>query len=133
MPNSSSYLRQKLLNHVLVNSVYTSPTTVYLSLATSVTSYGDTFVEVPTAWGYGRQVIQFGSYTNVAGQGQLKNTGLINFTAGNTHWLPVPYFGIHDAVSGGNLLFWGVLANTMQIENTFFPQLSANQLSVLLD
>lgn len=133
MPNSSSYLRQKLLGHVLCGSPYTCPTTVFLSLASSVTSYGDQFFEIPTANGYARQIIQFGSYSNVLGQGKVVNSNLVDFTVANTTWPPVGFWGVHDAVSGGNLLVWGTLSSTISITGGQFPEVAVNSVAVLMD
>lgn len=97
MAGISPYLRNALLNAVLRNAPYTSPTSVYMGLWTGdPTASG---VEIPVT----RKVVTFtlsGSYET--------NNSPVSFP--NMPATQVAYIGIHDALTAGNLLFFGSLA-----------------------
>jgi hypothetical protein len=77
---------------------------VYLGLFTAFTqgNDGDTFTEV-TGGGYARQAITFG----VPAAGSTANTNTITFPEATAGQGTVTEWGIFDAASGGNMLYWG--------------------------
>lgn len=92
MSDMSTFLRNALFDHVLRNTAYTSPTTVYLAL------YSDATTEL-TAGGYARQATAFGAPTDGVGANSAVETfGPLSGTGTATH------SAIFDAVSGGNRL-----------------------------
>lgn len=107
----SSYLEAALLNAVFRNTTYTSPATVYMGLFTTLPGIapdGTGGVEV-TGNAYARQAVTFGA-PGAAGDGSQKctNTGVITFpTATPGNWGTIVGVGIFDAVTAGNLLYWG--------------------------
>lgn len=102
--SASNYLENKILEHVLKNTAYTSPTTVYLALYTSNPTDADTGTEV-TGGSYARQTITFAA----ASGGTIVSNNAQTFTdlpaATITHW------GLSDALSGGNLLIHDALTS----------------------
>lgn len=96
----STYLRDKVIKHVLAEASYTMPTNIYLALYTTNPSIADTGTEV-TGGSYARQLL---SFANASGGAKASNTSE-TFTSMPactvTHW------GIRDASSGGNLLYFG--------------------------
>ena len=98
----SNYLKNKLLEHTVKNTAYTSPTTVYISLHTAndATS-GEPSTEV-TGGGYARQAVAFGASSN----GVISNTGNVTFTASGADFGSVISSAISDASTGGNILFY---------------------------
>lgn len=100
----SSYLKTKVIKHIMGVAAFTMPTNTYLALFT-----GD-----PTAAGTGPEVTG-GSYARKAmlanlgaeSGGQIATNAALNFTGMPactvTHW------GLFDASSGGNLLYYGSL------------------------
>lgn len=96
----SDYLENKILDHVLKHTAYTSPTTVYCALFTSNPTDANSGTEV-TGGSYARQAITFGS----ASSGSSTTTADLVFSG-----MPaatVTHFGIYDASSAGNLLYYG--------------------------
>jgi hypothetical protein len=75
MPNLSNYLENALINAVLRNTAYTSPTTVYLSLHTG--DPAETGANEVTGAGYARQACAW----NAAANGATRNTNAITFPA----------------------------------------------------
>lgn len=100
MSDLSNYLEDALYNHVLRNTAYTSPTTVYAALFTAVTdSEAGTGTEV-SGGSYARQAVTFGAPSNGAGS----NTGLITYPTATASWGTITHAGLFDAVSAGNPL-----------------------------
>lgn len=100
----STYLANKLLNHVYRNTPYTPPTAVYVGLLTGPPSVTDVYSEV-AGTGYARQVIAFDPATARI----TKNTSAVVFPVAGTDWGYATHWATFDAFSTGNLLNSGVL------------------------
>lgn len=96
----SNYLKSKIVKHVKGEASYTMPTTLYLALYTSDPTVADAGVEV-TGGSYSRKSISFASESG----GSAASNAAINFTSMPT--TNVSHWGIRDASSGGNLLYFG--------------------------
>lgn len=103
MSDASNYTENAVFNHILRNVAMTSPTTVYMSMWTSVTdAEAGTGTEV-SGGSYARTAITFGAPTNGVGT----NSALVTFPTATADWnggANITHFGIHDASTGGNLL-----------------------------
>jgi len=111
----SNYLEDALLDSVLNGVAFTEPDT-WVSLYTTDPTDADTGTEV-SGGAYGRQRI----YANAGGTPDwntpvvdgigylVDNSDDVTFPTATVAWGTVTHFGIHDAVSGGNLLFHAVL------------------------
>ena len=108
----SDYLENALINGTLRATTYTAPATVYVSLWNTN----------PTDDGSGTQV-SGGSYARVAGTfaapagGSTSNSADITFPQATASWGVVTHFGIHDALTLGNLLYHGQLAIQKTVDN----------------
>lgn len=100
----SDYLEEEILNHVLKNTAYTSPTAVYAALFTDDPDEDDSGVEV-TGGSYARQEITFGSVSD----GEVSNSAAITFSA--VPEATITHIGVYDAVTSGNLLYHGALSS----------------------
>lgn len=124
----SNYLERKLLNHSLGHISYTAPEEVYIGLFTTLPD--DTVAGVePTGIGYSRQLVTWG---NADDTGILNATSITFGTAGSA-WGEVVGFGIWDLAAVGNLLWYGEINPTadMQAGDTYrFP---ANSIAITLD
>lgn len=96
----SSYLRSKIVRHAINAASYTAPATLYLALYTSDPTVADVGIEV-TGGSYSRKSISFGTEAN----GTVASNAIINFTS--MPQVTVTHWGIRDASSGGNLLYFG--------------------------
>jgi hypothetical protein len=111
MPGSKSdYLENKLLDHVLTNTAYTSPTTVYVGLYTVAPTDAGGGTEV-TGNNYARESVSFAS----AVAGETSNDAEVEFGTPSATWGEVVAFGVFDADTAGNLLYWGDLTNAKTI------------------
>lgn len=117
------YLENKLLGHVLTNTAYTSPTTVYVALYAGDPLNGGTET---TGTGYARQAASF-SVTASAGT----NTNNVEYNAGSD-WGIVNYAAIHDAISGGNMLISTGLQTSRDIVTGDILRFSIGDIDVTL-
>ena len=120
----SDYLENKLLNHVLNNTAYTPPASVYVALFTADPT--DAFVtanEVSATvndTAYARQSV---THTTASGTtGTVTNTNAQTFAAvvygsGATPYT-VTHYGYCDALTGGNLLFSASITGTGIVRST---------------
>ena len=105
----TNYLEEALLDHVLRNTTYAPPTTVYVALLTaSATDDGVQTAEL-SGNGYARQAATFGVPTQVTGSGEVENSSEILFPEATGAWSEATHFAIADADSVGNYLYHGVL------------------------
>jgi len=102
MANLTDYLENALLNHVLRNTPYTSPTTVYVALFTTATTDAGGGTEV-AGGSYARQAVTFGAPSG----GSSSNTGQLVYN--NMPGVTVTHAAIMDAPTGGNMLFHNAL------------------------
>lgn len=156
---ASNYLENKLLDHVLrYGSSYTQPGTVYCALfsgtAGSTTTAGTVLYALESGssstsgannWGtyeivgnaYARQPITFG---NAAAGGSISNTGsAITFDPATGDYnntalsgSTVTCLAIMDALTGGNVLFFGSLTVSKQVSSGDQFTISPGNLTVQL-
>jgi hypothetical protein len=127
MAEMSNHLENALINAVLRNTSYTSPTTTYLALYTSDPTDADTGTEI-TGGSYVRQAITFGAPAN----GTSTNSAAVEFPQATADWGVITYVGIRDAVTSGNLLFHTALDASKTINNGDVFKITAGNLSVQL-
>lgn len=110
MGSKSNYLENKILDHVLKNTTYTSPTTVYVGLFTATPSDTGGGTEV-SGGAYARQAVTFAT----AVSGSTSNSAIVTFPTATASWGTVTSFGIFDALTTGNLLYWSGLDNNRTV------------------
>lgn len=128
MAEFSNYLEDKLLNHVLRNTSYTSPTTCYVGLFTSDPTDAGTGTEV-SGGSYARQVL---SVTTSSG-GIVTSSADITFPQATASWGTVSHIGIMDALTSGNLLMHTPLTTSKTIDEGDVLKINTNSLTVTLD
>lgn len=122
--SKSNYLEDEVLDHVLGGGDYTRPASVYVSLysVAPTDAGGGTELTSGTAPGYARVTVTNNATNWPAASGGVKSNGTaIDFPAnsnivGGAAWPTVVAFGIHDASTAGNLLFWATLTTNRTIE-----------------
>ena len=127
MAEMSNYLENALVNAVLRNTAYTSPTTVYLALYTSDPTDADSGTEVSGS-AYARQAITFGAPSN----GVTTNSAAIEFPQATGSWGTITHVGIRDALTTGNLLFHTPLDASKTIATGDVFRVAIGSLSVTL-
>ncbi len=127
MAEMGNYLENALINAVLRNTSYTSPTTTYLALYTSDPTDADTGTEI-SGGSYARQAITFGAPSN----GTSTNSAAVEFPQATADWGIISHVAIRDAVTSGNLLFHTALDASKTINNGDVFKITTGNLSVQL-
>ena len=142
MSQASNYLEQKLLDHVLRNTAYTSPTTVYVGLfketvdtATTVANLeaGTLTDEVANSHSYARVAVTFGAAH--ATNGSITTSGNVTFAAANGgDFGVITHIAILDGNThgSGNVLFYGALTTSKTIQDGDTFQITTGNLTVTL-
>ena len=98
MTDFSNYLENKLYDHILRNTAFTSPTTVYAALWTAVTDAEAVTGTEVSGGSYARQPVTFGAPTNGVGT----NSAIVTFPTATAGWGTVTHCSLMDAVTVGN-------------------------------
>jgi len=121
----SNYLENKLVDHVLRATSFPVPATLYVALYTAAPSDAGGGTEV-TGGSYARAAVgpsttawtatQGGTAGASSGtSGQTANAADIPFPSPTANWGVVTHFGIHDAITAGNLLIWAPLTPSQTV------------------
>jgi hypothetical protein len=127
MAEFSNYLENAVINAVLRNTTYTSPTTVYVGLYTTDPTDADSGTEV-SGGSYARTSVAFDAPSN----GVTQNTADLTFPTATASWGTVTHIGLHDASSGGNLLFHTALDTSKAIDSGDIFKITTGNLTVTL-
>ena len=103
----SDHAENLILNFLMTSGTATRPTAWYVALYTVAPSDSGGGTEV-SGNGYSRQTVAWGTATGTGGT--TDNTGVVSFTATGGNFGEIVAIGIHDASSGGNLLWHGALS-----------------------
>jgi hypothetical protein len=126
-------LELQMLDAVLGKVTYVAPTTVYVAI----------FTVAPTSAGGGTEATG-GSYARSpmtnnltnwpaatgGGPGNKSNGTPITFPTATAAWGTVTAFGIFDAASAGNLLYWGNLTTARAVALGDTPSFAATALVI---
>ena len=128
MAEFTNYLENKLLDHVLNNASFTSPTTVYVGLFTTAPTDSTAGTEV-SGGSYARQVLS----VSTASAGIVTSDSDVTFPQATASWGTIVALGIHDALSSGNLLMYTDLTTSKTIDEGDILKVSSGSLTVTLD
>jgi len=142
MSAMSDYLENKLVDHVFRGQSYTLPV-LYVGLLTAAPSdsgggtevSGGSYARVKAAAGASQDLTDWKSTQNdslasTGTGGNTTNTNAVNFPTPSATWGTVTHFGIYDALTGGNLLFWGALTIAKTINQSDTVTFPAGSLSI---
>ena len=131
MSAMSTYLENKIGDHVLRNTAYTTPgTAVYVGL---IKFYDAPVVEAGTL----TQEASGGSYARVQvtgwdamSDGATQNTGAITFPTATGDWDNISGVIVADASSAGNVLLHGSLTTARDVKNGDVFKFNAGDLDI---
>jgi len=133
MSGKSDYLELELLDHVLGGADYTRPATVYIALYTVTPTDAGGGTEV-SGGAYARAAVTNNSSNWPAAAGGSKSNGTqINFAMATAAWGTIVALGIHDALTGGNLLYWGPLTSSVVVNGGQSPYFGVGGLTITED
>lgn len=134
MSAASNYLENAVLNHVLRNTSYAQPGSLYVGLFTNTSGNAAANLEAGTLSdevsgnGYARQSATFGS----ASGGSASTSATITFPAATGNWGTITHVAIIDNSTSGNVLFWGAVTTSKTIETGDTFQITSGNLTVSL-
>jgi hypothetical protein len=128
MAELSNYLENKLLDHVLRNVSYTSPTTVYVGLYTSDPADDNSGTEV-SGGSYARQILS----VTTATAGVVTSSVDVTFPQATGNWGTITHIGLLDALTSGNLLMHTPLTTSKLIETGDILKVPTGNLTASLD
>lgn len=144
MSAMSDFLENKIIDQLFRGQAYAFPSTLYVGLFTAAPTDTGGGTEVSSG-GYARASVA-ASLANFAGTqgagttaasngstGTTSNNGSITFVTPTATWGTVTSFGVYDAATGGNLLFYGVLSISKTINQGDTVTFPAASLSVQID
>ena len=111
MPGKTTAQTDAVLNVLRATNI-TAPATVYVGLfSTNPANDGAAGTELTGAGGYARQAVAFGApATDTGNVRKISNTGVLTVgPATGADWAQAVGFGIYDALTLGNLLYWDSL------------------------
>jgi hypothetical protein len=134
MPGSKSdYLELKALDHILGGPDYIRPATLYVALFTAAPTDAGGDTEV-TGGAYARVAVPNNATNFPAASGGSKSNGTaITFSQATAAWGTVVAWGIYDAATGGNLLYYGDVSPTKVVNSGDTPQFAAGALTFTED
>ena len=117
MAGKSDFLELEVLDHILGNAAYPAPATVHIGLYTAAPTDAGGGTEV-TGGSYARAAVT-NNATNwpAAAAGAKANGTAITFPAPTANWGVIVAFGIFDAATAGNLLYWGLITPNKTVNN----------------
>ena len=128
MSEFSNYLENALLNAVLRNTSYTSPTTCYVGLFTSDPTDAGSGTEC-SGGSYARIAVSFNAPTG----GVCTNSADVTFNQATSDWGTISHIGLHDNLTSGNLLFHTILNASKPIGTGDQFKISTGALTCTLD
>lgn len=126
--SKSNYLEDAILDHVLGGGNYSRPANVYVALFTSAPSDSGGGTEV-SGGSYARATVTNNSTNFPAASGGVKSNGTaITFAQATGAWGTIVAFAIFDALSSGNMLYWGALTASKTVANGDTPSFPVGSL-----
>ena len=122
----SSYVDNKLIDHLLGSATYTKPSVLYVALFVGNPASGGTEVTTSSS-AYVRQSAAFTISTNSA-----SNTAAIEYATATASWGTIDYIAIYDASTAGNQLVSAALSSAKTIASGDVLRIPASNLSVTL-
>lgn len=128
MAEFTNYLENKILDHVLKNVSYTSPTTAYVGLFTAAPTDTTSGTEV-SGGSYARQVLS----VTTASNGITTSSADVTFPQATANWGTISHIAILDALTSGNMLMYTPLTTSKTIDSGDILKISSGNLTVTLD
>jgi len=128
MAEFTNYLEDKILDHVLRNTSYTSPTTCFVGLLTVAPTDTTSGTEV-SGGSYACQELA----VSAASEGVVTSSADVVFPQATANWGTISHIGILDALTSGNLLMYTPLTTSKTIEEGDILKLSSGNITVTLD
>ena len=138
MSAASNYLENKLLDHTLKygTAPYVGASTIYLALFNNTSTNTAANLEAGTlsdetssgGTAYARQTVTFAT----ASSGSSATNATVTFPAATANWGTITHVAVMDAITSGNVLFWGAVTTSKTIETGDTFQVTSGNLTISL-
>ena len=125
----SDHAENLLLNWLMTTGSATRPTAWYVALYTAAPSDSGGGTEL-SGNGYARQSATWDTASGTGGT--TANSADISFTASGGNWGDVTHVAVHDALTGGNLLWHGAMTSTKTVNDGDTLQFSAGNIDLTI-
>lgn len=117
MANITRYWAKKLVDHSLGKASATMPTTVYLAMFANNPGPDGALTGEPSGNNYARVAITSAMQATDLATGVSTNTTVVQFPTASGSWgtSALAYWGILDASTAGNMLFYGALTPAITV------------------
>ena len=120
MTAASNYLENKILDHVLKNTAYTQPSSLYVALFNNTSGNAASNLEAGTltdevsssGTAYSRKTVTFAASSG----GTAATSAAVTFNVATASWGIITHVAVMDSATSGNVLFWGSVTTTKQID-----------------
>lgn len=124
------------LNQVMGNLFHTKedpglPKRYYMGLSATEPGVDGSGVTEPTGNGYARVLLN--GLLSAPVKGVIKNSGAISFNESIGNWGVVTHYVVYDAAAGGNLLFFGDLSLSRNVEQNTVITVKTGELVISLE
>lgn len=119
--NKSQYLSDEVLNWLKGTAFVGAPANTYVALFTTMPVYAGTGAVEVSGGAYARVAIAAAGWSVIssgANGDQVDNTAAVTFPTPTASWGTVLGFGIYDALTAGNLLYFDTLTGGPQVINS---------------
>lgn len=124
---SSTYISDALLDATINGGTFPTVATSYLALYSVAPGPGGGGTQL-TGSNYSRINVAYTVTTGVA-----SNTSAVSFPTATGNWVTAVAWGIFDAATGGNLLYYGSLAPAQTVMNGNTMTFDAGNISITVD
>ena len=134
MTAASNYLENKVLDHVLKNTAYSQPSSLYLGLFNNTSTNAAANLEAGTltdevsGGSYARKTVAFAASSS----GTAATSATVTFDAATASWGSVTHVAVLDASTSGNVLFWGAVTTAKTIDSGDTFQVTSGNLTISL-
>ncbi|CAB4153641.1 hypothetical protein UFOVP641_14 [uncultured Caudovirales phage] len=138
MTAASNYLENKVLDHVLKNTAFSQPSTLFLALFNNTSGNAAANLEAGTltdetstsGTAYARKSVAF----SAASSGTAATSATVTFDAATASWGTVTHVAVMDGgtAGSGNVLFWGAVTTSKTIDTGDTFQVTSGNLTISL-
>jgi hypothetical protein len=138
MTAASNYLENKVLDHVLKNTAFSQPSSLYLALFnntstnTAANLENGTLTDETSTSGtaYVRKSVAFAA----ASGGTSATSATVTFDAATASWGTITHVAVMDGgtAGSGNVLFWGAVTTSKTIDTGDTFQVTSGNLTISL-
>ena len=126
---ASNYVKTNTLDAWLNGQAFTIPSNLYVALYTTNPNADNSGTEV-SGGSYARALLSVADATISGDNGVCTNDSVVQFNEATASWGTPTYFGVLDASTGGNLLFYGSLPTTFTVTAGLAPKFNIGELQI---